>query len=73
MLCVLVLFKPKEKEKSLAKAPDGSLRLCQHGNKIQYYYRDDPKDFNGVYIKEKNIHLFIKIITFCNIIYITLY
>lgn len=47
----------KEKEKSLAKAPEGSLRLCQHGDKIQYYHRNNPKDFNGVYIKEKNIEL----------------
>lgn len=47
----------KEKEKSLVKAPQGNLRLCKHGNKTQYYYRNDPKDFNGVYIKEKDIDL----------------
>ena len=47
----------KEKEKSLVKAPEGSLRLCQHGDKIQYYHRNNPKDFNGVYIKEKDIEL----------------
>ena len=45
----------KAKEKALVKAPEGSLRLCKHGNKTQYYYRNDPKDFNGVYIKEKDI------------------
>lgn len=47
----------KEKEKALIKAPEGSLRLCKHGNKTQYYCRNNPKDFNGVYIKEKNIDL----------------
>ena len=47
----------KEKEKALTKAPKGSLRLCQHGDKIQYYHRNNPKDFNGVYIKEKDIEL----------------
>jgi len=47
----------KEKEKALTKAPEGSLRLCQHGDKIQYYHRNNPKDFNGVYIKEKDIEL----------------
>lgn len=44
----------KEKEKALGKAPEGSLRICKHGNKTQYYHRNNPKDFNGVYIKEKN-------------------
>ena len=47
----------KDKEKTLSKAPDGSLRLCQHRDKVQYYHRTDPKDFNGVYIKEKDIEL----------------
>lgn len=47
----------KEKEKSLANAPEGSLRLCKHGNKTQYYHRNNPKDFNGVYIKEKDVGL----------------
>ena len=47
----------EDKEKSLAEAPEGSLRLCQHGDKIQYYHRNNPKDFNGVYIKEKDREL----------------
>lgn len=47
----------KEKKKALVKVPDGSLRICSHGNKTQYYYRNNPKDFNGVYIKEKDIDL----------------
>ena len=47
----------KEKEKAIEKAPDGSLRICKHGNKTQYYHRNNPKDFNGVYIKEKDVGL----------------
>ncbi len=47
----------KEKEKALRKIPDGNLRICKHGEKVQYYYRNDPKDFNGVYIREENIEL----------------
>ena len=44
----------KEKEKSLQTAPEGSLRVCSHGGRTQYYHRTDPKDFNGVYIREKD-------------------
>ena len=44
----------KDKEKALETAPDGSLRVCSHKNRTQYYHRTDPKDFNGVYIKEKD-------------------
>ncbi len=47
----------KEKEEALQKAPHGSLRLCKHGNKTQYYYRNNPKDSNGIYIKDKDIEL----------------
>ena len=46
-----------EKEKELKAAPEGLLRVCNSRNRIQYYHRTNPKDFNGVYIKEKNIHL----------------
>ena len=46
-----------EKEKELKTAPEGLLRVCNSRNRIQYYYRTEPKDFNGVYIKEKDIHL----------------
>ena len=46
-----------EKEKELKVAPEGLLRVCNSRNRIQYYHRTNPKDFNGVYIKEKNIHL----------------
>ena len=47
----------REKEKDLKTAPEGLLRVCNSRNRIQYYHRTDPKDFNGVYIKEKNLHL----------------
>ncbi len=47
----------KEKLKALKSAPEGCLRVCRHGEKIQYYYRRDPKDFNGVYIREKDMKL----------------
>ena len=46
-----------KKEKELKTAPEGLLRVCNSRNRIQYYHRTDPKDFNGVYIKEKNLHL----------------
>ena len=46
-----------EKERELKTAPEGLLRVCNSRNRIQYYHRTDPKDFNGVYIKEKDIHL----------------
>lgn len=52
------LFQLKEeKEKALKSVPDGFLRICRRGKKTQYYHRTDPKDFNGVYIREKNAEL----------------
>ena len=47
----------KEKEKSLRTVPEGTLRVCSHGKRTQYYYRNDPKDFNGVYIRSKDVEL----------------
>lgn len=44
----------KEKTKALKSVPEGFLRVCRHGEKTQYYHRKNPKDFNGVYIKEKD-------------------
>ena len=46
-----------EKEKSLRTAPEGMLRVCSSRNRVQYYQRTDPKDFNGIYIKEKDAWL----------------
>jgi hypothetical protein len=47
----------EEKEKALKKAPEGSLRINKRGESMQYYYRTDPKDFNGVYLKKKENNL----------------
>lgn len=47
----------KQKQKTLAKAPEGSLRICRRGKNAQYYQRLDPKDFNGKYIKQKEVKL----------------
>lgn len=47
----------KEKEMALKAAPEGSLRICCRGDKAQYYQRNDPKDFNGIYIREKEVGL----------------
>ena len=43
----------KEKEISLASAPEGTLRVCSHGNRMQYFLRNDPKDFSGRYLGKK--------------------
>lgn len=42
-----------EKEKAIATAPEGTLRICNSRNRTQYYQRIDPADFNGSYINEK--------------------
>lgn len=52
-----LLHLKEEKEKALQNAPEGSLRICCRGNKAQYYQRNDPKDFNGIYIREKDVDL----------------
>lgn len=46
-----------EKEKSLAPAPEGTLRICSNGRKTHYYQRNNPKDTSGVYIREKDIQI----------------
>ncbi len=46
-----------EKEKQLEKAPEGYLRVCKHRGKVQYYQRKDSKDFNGVYIRERELEI----------------
>lgn len=52
------LFQIKhEKEKALSKTPEGTLRVCRRGSRVQYYHRNDPKDFNGTYIRGKDIKL----------------
>lgn len=52
-----LLYMKQEKEKALLNAPEGSLRICSHGNRTQYYQRNDPKDFNGTYIREQDLDL----------------
>lgn len=47
----------EEKEKALKASPEGKLRICSHGNRTQYYKREDPKDFNGVYIRDSDVKL----------------
>ena len=47
----------KEKNQALQRAPEGWLRMCKHRDGWQYYYRNDPKDSNGCYIKEQDMKL----------------
>lgn len=47
----------RQKEKALSKAPEGTLRLCSRGGKPEYYRRIDTKDFNGEYIKKKDVQI----------------
>ena len=42
----------KAKEKALKKVPEGKLRICCKGERVQYYHRKNPKDFNGTYIRD---------------------
>ena len=44
----------KDIEKSLKKAPKGTLRICKSKNRTQFYHRTNPKDFSGKYIPKKN-------------------
>lgn len=43
----------KEKEKALLSAPKGILRVSCHGNRTQYYQREDTSDHNGTYLREE--------------------
>ncbi len=42
-----------KKEKTLAKAPEGMLRVAMCKNSVQYFRRADKYDFTGTYIKKK--------------------
>lgn len=46
-----------EKGEALSNVPHGTLRICNSKGRIQYYHRTNPKDFNGVYIQEKDREL----------------
>lgn len=43
-----------QKEKALSNVPHGNLRICNNKGRIQYYHRTNPKDFNGVYLREQD-------------------
>ena len=45
----------EEKENALKRAKEGSLRISRNRNKTQYYKRIDPKDCNGIYIREDDM------------------
>lgn len=47
----------KDKEEALMEAPKGALRICHSKNRVQYYHRSDPQDYNGGYIRGKDIQL----------------
>ena len=47
----------REKEQAIKNTPEGFLRINSHGNRVQYYHRNNPKDFIGNYIRDKDITL----------------
>jgi len=51
----------REKEKALKNVPGGTLRICDYGNRTQYYHRKNAKDSSGVYIPEKDRELACKL------------
>jgi len=42
-----------EKEKSIANAPEGTLRISSSGKRTQFYQRLESTDCNGKYLNEK--------------------
>ncbi len=53
----LLLEWKKQTENALKRAPEGSLRLCKHGQTTQYYHRTDPHNVNGTYIPRNKEYL----------------
>lgn len=53
----LLLKWKKQTETALINAPEGSLRLCKHGQTTQYYHRTAPHDVNGTYIPRREKYL----------------
>ena len=47
----------RAKEKTLKKAPEGTLRINKADDRVQYYQRTDPKDKCGLYIPNNNVKL----------------
>ena len=50
----MLLKLKKEKQKALQKPVKGSLRISNHGKRVQYYLRSDPHEVNGTYIRKEN-------------------
>jgi len=46
-----------DKEKQIKNAPDGTLRVCNNGGRIQFYHRIEPTDCCGRYINERELPL----------------
>lgn len=46
-----------EKQKAISTAPEETLRICNSGNRTQFYQRLEPTDRNGKYINEKEFSL----------------
>ena len=44
----------QQKEKQLQKAPQGLLNVARSGNRIQYYFKNSPKDKKRKYIKKSH-------------------
>lgn len=44
----------QDKEVALEQAPKGNLRICCHGNRTQYYYKEKPHDGNGTYLRRRD-------------------
>lgn len=44
-----------EKRNALQNVPEGSLRISSSRNRVQYYLRNDPKNFVGSYIAKKDL------------------
>lgn len=51
----------KKLEKRMATAPEGSLRIKEDRNGIQYYHRTNNKDTNGKYISKKDMPRIIRL------------
>lgn len=47
----------REKEHALVNAPEGVLRVCCHGQRTQYYRRENEKDVSGAYLCKKDMDL----------------
>lgn len=44
-------------EKSLAEAPEGTLRIAHNGNRMQYFHRENTQETGGTYIPKEKLSL----------------